>query len=232
MLPIYTWPVGLVAGLVLWKWFQHSRYRSIAQRCAQRKRLARDKRRAELLQLLRTKYASKLPERAVTERISRSTATELLDGLRKKQFSYTQVTLVLSLRAIKIGQEINCTTEEFFDQAMDCAERFDAEGDDHGELLLKGVPISIKDHINQQGADSSMGIAMRNFRPAAKDSLAVQLLKQQGALAGFVRAATIQAMMLPETESTTYGVAMNPFDRTRTPGGSSGQLLTTHARSW
>jgi amidase len=64
---------------------------------------------------------------------------------------------------------------------------------------------------------------MRNFRPALNDSLIIQLLKEQGALAGFVRTATIQGMMLPETQSETYGIASNPFDRTRTPGGSSGK---------
>ena len=68
-----------------------------------------------------------------------------------------------------------------------------------------------------------MGISMRNFRPALEDSLILRLLKDQGAIAGFVRTATIQGMMAYETESETYGVAHNPFDRTRTPGGSSGK---------
>jgi amidase len=128
---------------------------------------------------------------------------------------------VLSLRALKVGQAINCTTEEFFDQAIELAEKFD-ENNDQDELLLKGIPISIKDHIDQQGADSSMGMSIRNFRPSLKDGLIIQLLKEQGALAGFVRTATIQIMMLPETLSETYGIGRNPFDLERTPGGSSG----------
>jgi len=227
MLPIYSWSIGLIVGLIILNWFrrrfENSRYHSIARQCAQTKRIARDKHRDELLNLLRTKYSTKLPDRSITERIYQSTAVQLLEGLQKKDFSYTQVTLVLSLRAIKIGQEINCTTEEFFDQAMEYAEKFDENDNNQQELLLKGIPISIKDHIDQQGADSSMGISMKNFRPALKDSLILRLLKQQGALAGFVRTATIQGMMLPETQSETYGIASNPYDRTRTPGGSSGK---------
>jgi Asp-tRNA(Asn)/Glu-tRNA(Gln) amidotransferase A subunit family amidase len=67
-----------------------------------------------------------------------------------------------------------------------------------------------------------MGMSIRNFRPSLKDGLIIQLLKEQGALAGFVRTATIQIMMLPETLSETYGIGRNPFDLERTPGGSSG----------
>ncbi|UJR21485.1 hypothetical protein I4U23_024569 [Adineta vaga] len=222
MILYYSWPVGLFVSYFIWKWLKKSRYRSIAHHCAQRKRSVRDKRREELLNLLQTKYSSKLPDQSVIERIYKSTATELLEGLEKRDFTYTQVVLVLSLRAIKIGQEINCTTEEFFDQAIVLAEKLDADETGQEKLLLKGIPISIKDHIDQQGADSSMGMTMRNFRPSLKDSLIVQLLKEQGALAGFVRTATIQGMMLPECESETYGIVGNPFDRTRTPGGSSG----------
>jgi amidase len=229
MVTIYSWSIGLITGFIILKWF-HNRYQksclhSIARQLAQKKRIARDKHRDELLNLIRTKYSKNLPNHLIAERIYQSTAVELLDGLRKKDFTYTQIILVLSLRAIKIGQQINCTTEEFFDQAIEYAEKLD-ENNNNGnqeELLLKGIPISIKDHIDQQGADSSMGISTRNFQPALKDSLIIQLLKEQGALAGFVRTATIQGMMLPDTDSETYGLGTNPFDQTRTPGGSSGK---------
>ncbi|CAF2406092.1 unnamed protein product [Rotaria sp. Silwood2] len=226
MLTMYYWPISLIIGLITLNWFRcrykNLRYHSIARQCAQKKRLIRDKRREELLNLLRTKYSKYLPDRSTAERIFQSTAVELLHGLRKKDFTYTQVTLVLSLRAIKIGQKLNCTTEEFFDQAIEHAQKLDENDNDQDELLLKGIPISLKDIIDQQGADSSMGIAMRNFRPALKDSLIVQLLKEQGAFPGFVRTATIQGMMLPDTESETYGVAHNPFNLACTPGGSTG----------
>ncbi|CAF3415381.1 unnamed protein product [Rotaria socialis] len=226
MFTIQYWTISLITGILILNWLRGrvktSRYHAIARQRAQAKRTARDKRREQLLNLLRTKYSKHLPERRIAERISQSTAVELLDGLHKKDFTYTQVTLVLSLRATKIGQTLNCTTEEFFDQALEYAEKLDENDNSDAEVLLKGIPISLKDQIDQQGADSSMGMAMRNFQPASKDSLIVELLKQQGAFPGFVRSATIQAMMLPDTESETYGVANNPYDLTRTTGGSSG----------
>jgi hypothetical protein len=225
MLSIFSWPIGIVTSILILNWlrkrYQRSRGYAHAQELAKRKRIARDKRRDELLNLLRTKYARYLPDPAIGKQIYQSTAVELLEGLRRKDFTYTQVTLVLSLRALKVGQTINCTTEEFFDQAIETAEKLD-EDNGQEELLLKGIPISIKDHIDQKGADSSMGMSVRNFRPSSKDSLIIQLLRQQGALAGFVRTTTIQLMMLPETYSETYGRGHNPYDLGRTPGGSSG----------
>ena len=227
MLNKFSWPIGLIAGVVLLKlirhFFRRSYFARLAHQNADKKRLARDQRRDQLLNLLRTKYAQHMPDASIVQKISESTAVELLDGLEKKHFTYAQITLVLSLRSIKIGQETNATTEEFFDEAMEQAVALDANADtDENGVLLKGIPISIKEHINQKGADSSMGMSMRNFKPSTKDSLVIQLLKQQGALAGFVRTATIQGMMLPDTESATYGVGRNPFDYDRTTGGSSG----------
>ena len=228
MLTIYSSSITVIIGLICLRWFHRraakSRHQSIASQSAQRKRHARDQRREELLKLLRSKLPEHLPDRDLAKLIGHSTGSELLQGLRERKFTYTQVVLVFSLRALKIGQRIRCTTEEFFDQALGWARKLDEEHREENELFLQGIPISLKDQINQQGADSSMSIAMRNFRPALADGLLVQLLKEQGGLAGFVRTATVQGMMLPDTQSITYGVADNPFDGTRTTGGSSGIL--------
>ena len=218
---------GFVFGFYIFRRFSQQNLqmggKSRARERAQQKRRARDERREELLKLLRVKANEHLTDRTLADRIAQSTVTELLNGLQTKQFTYTQVVLVFSLRSLKIGRAINATTEEFFDQSLKQAEQFDAQDSAEQQGLLRGIPVSIKDQINQQGADSSMGLAMRNFRPSTKDSLIVQLLKAQGALAGFVRSATLQGMMLPASESETYGVAANPFDTTRTTGGSSGK---------
>ena len=228
MLTIWSSSVSFITGFFILHWllkfYQQSCSHAAARQLAQDKRIARDRRRGELNHLLRTTYARHLPNPDIAQRIAQSTVVELLQGLRQNDFTYAQVTMVFSLRAMKIGEVLNCTTEEFFDQAIENAERLD-ENMESDERLLRGIPVSIKDHIDQQGADSSMGISTRNFRPALEDGLILQLLKDQSALAGFVRTATIQGMMLPDTISDTYGVANNPFDLERTPGGSSGKYM-------
>lgn len=193
---------------------------SKARRLAIEKRAARDKKREQLLEHLRGKLKQSSIDRQRAEKIGQSTATELIEALKNHEITYTEVALVLSIRALKVGQQLNCTTEEFFDETLSLAEELDRNGSK--DLLLSGIPVSIKDQINQKGADSSMGLSMRNFRPSTNDGLLICLLKAQGALPGFVRTATIQGMMLPESDSATYGTVLNPYDQRRSAGGSSG----------
>jgi Asp-tRNA(Asn)/Glu-tRNA(Gln) amidotransferase A subunit family amidase len=221
--------IPIIAASIIISWLvrnisktrQHSRN---ARKRVQAKRKARDEHRQELLHLLRTKYSRYLPDRSIADSIARSTATELIDGIQTKRFTYAQITLVMCLRALKAGLAINCVTEEFYDEAMERAIAMDENRAElEEELLLKGIPISLKDQINQRNADSSMGMVMRNFRPSTEDSLVFELLKEQGALGGFVRTCTVQSMMVPDGDSLTYGQTYNPFNLMRTPGGSSGK---------
>jgi len=41
---------------------------------------------------------------------------------------------------------------------------------------LQGLPISVKDHIDQVGFDSTLGLACRTFKPSSEDSLLVKVL--------------------------------------------------------
>ncbi|CAF4526751.1 unnamed protein product [Rotaria sp. Silwood1] len=111
--------------------------------------------------------------------------------------------------------------------AIEYVERLDENQNNQTDILLKGTLISIKDQINQKYVDSSMGMTMRNFRSALKDKLIIQFIKQQDTLAVFVRTATIQSMMLPDIGGENCRVAVNPFDRTHTRGGSSGVLISS-----
>ena len=87
--------------------------------------------------------------------------------------------------------------------------------------LLLGVPISLKDQVNQVGFDSTMGLACRCFHPSDHNGLLLQLLLDQGAIP-FVRSNTQQSMLLPESANIVYGVTKNAWNAERTSGGSSG----------
>lgn len=66
------------------------------------------------------------------------------------------------------------------------------------EKLLLGLPISVKDQFVQKGCDSTMGLAVRCFNPAAEDGLLIHLLRAQGAIP-FVRTNVPQSLLLPES---------------------------------
>lgn len=92
-----------------------------------------------------------------------------------------------------------------------------------GEPLgpLHGVPFSAKDLCNTAGMRTTFGsLAYKNNVPAA-DCVAVARLRKAGAVL-FGKTTTPEFGHKPLTEAPLYGRTLNPWDVTRTPGGSSG----------
>ena len=94
-------------------------------------------------------------------------------------------------------------------------------GLDAGERLpLAGVPVAIKDDVDITGQTTTYGTGAHG--PAAtRGAEVVQRLRDAGAVI-IGKTAVPELMMLPYTESLTYGATCNPWDTSRTPGGSSG----------
>ena len=86
---------------------------------------------------------------------------------------------------------------------------------------LHGVPITIKDSLDTAGIISTGGTKGRaNYIPT-RDATAVARLKAAGAII-LGKTNTPDLTMAFETNNLVYGRTNNPFDITRTPGGSSG----------
>jgi amidase len=92
---------------------------------------------------------------------------------------------------------------------------------DSGERLpLLGVPVAIKDDVDVAGEVTTYGSSAHG-PPATKDAEVVRRLRAAGAVI-IGKTAAPELMMLPYTESLTFGATRNPWDTCRTPGGSSG----------
>jgi fatty acid amide hydrolase len=148
---------------------------------------------------------------------------------KKGKLTAAAVTIQSCLRSRAVGRDELCAvTEELYDEALEAAEELDNQSPDERSkslkasgLLLWGVPISIKDCIQQKGTDATCGIAAKCFKPFAEDGLQVTLLRNAGAIL-HVRSNVPQLLMMPESENNVWGVSLNPWDHSRTPGGSSG----------
>jgi amidase len=92
---------------------------------------------------------------------------------------------------------------------------------DAGERLpLLGVPIAIKDDVDIAGEVTTYGSG--GHRPAVtSDAEVVRRLRAAGAVI-IGKTNVPELMMMPYTESLTFGATRNPWDPRRTPGGSSG----------
>ncbi len=81
--------------------------------------------------------------------------------------------------------------------------------------------MSVKEIIDVAGTDSTCGLAARCFQPATEDALAVRLLVEAGAVP-FVKTNVPQALISFESINNVFGRVLSPWDKARTPGGSSG----------
>lgn len=88
-------------------------------------------------------------------------------------------------------------------------------------LPLAGVPVAVKDNLAIRGTPSRRGTPATPAAPAADDDELVAKLRAAGALlVGTTRMPELG--LWPVTEPAVFGPARNPWDLTRTPGGSSG----------
>ncbi len=116
---------------------------------------------------------------------------------------------------------VNAFSVVLAEQARAEAARLD-ERQAAGEPIgpLHGVPVAIKEEIDVAGCVTTFG-GRGNSTPAAEDGEVVRRLRQAGAI-------VVGKTRMPEfgqwpfTESVDGGITRNPWDRTRTPGGSSG----------
>jgi len=112
-------------------------------------------------------------------------------------------------------------SEVLDDAALVEADRRDAAragGDALGPL--HGVPVAIKAELDVAGVVTTFG-GEANTTPAAADAEVVRRLRAAGAVV--VGTTTMPEFgAFPYTESASRGLTRNPWDPTRSPGGSSG----------
>jgi Asp-tRNA(Asn)/Glu-tRNA(Gln) amidotransferase A subunit family amidase len=86
---------------------------------------------------------------------------------------------------------------------------------------LHGVPLSIKSSLQVAGLPWEAGTKLRAGTVAERDAPLVTRLRQAGAIILGVTNAP-ELLMAWETDNLLYGRTNNPWDPSRTPGGSSG----------
>ncbi|HWW85721.1 MAG TPA: amidase [Vicinamibacterales bacterium] len=142
--------------------------------------------------------------------------------LRKRQVSAEQVTEECLARIEKEDGRLNSFITVMAEDARRQARRADAElaaGRDCGPL--HGVPISIKDLLDVQGLPTTAASRVREGHVAARDAPTIAHLKRAGAV--LIGKTNLHEFAFGTTnEDSAFGPARNPFDPSRSPGGSSG----------
>jgi amidase len=157
--------------------------------------------------------------------ITHKTLLQLQADIKEKKLTSYEVTRAFCHRAALAHQLINCCSEIFFNRAMAHARELDEYYNSTGQLKgpLHGLPISLKDQVNLEGLDSSIGYVSLAFHPKSSDDVSViaKILFEAGAVF-YVKTAVPMAMMAPDTFSNLYGQTYNAFNKKLSAGGSSG----------
>lgn len=124
-------------------------------------------------------------------------------------------------RATALDKRLNIFTRTRFEAARDEARAAESRYRRGQAGPLAGVPFSVKEMIAVAGMPQTAGISARRDVVADSDATVVRRLRRAGAILLGVTNVSEGGMWM-ETDNRVHGRTSNPWDRRRTPGGSSG----------
>ncbi len=149
-------------------------------------------------------------------------ATEAAARIKSGDISSVSLTEHYIDRIERYDGAVNAVIVRIFDEALKAAREADAaasRGEDLGPL--HGVPMTIKESYVIAGTPSTWGLEDFRNNIAKEDGLAVRRFRAAGA--HFLGKTNVPVELADfQSYNPIYGTTGNPFDTTRTPGGSSG----------
>jgi len=158
----------------------------------------------------------------IHEDLAWRSALEIATLVRDKQLSPVELTTALLARIEELDPRVNAfclVTADLARAAAREAEIAVMKGEPLG--ALHGVPVSLKDVLYTRGVRTTGGSRLFADLIPEEDNVAVGRLKAAGAvILGKTNTSEFGHKAL--TDNPLFGVTRNPWDPTRTPGGSSG----------
>jgi Asp-tRNA(Asn)/Glu-tRNA(Gln) amidotransferase A subunit family amidase len=148
--------------------------------------------------------------------------TSMVAAIRDRELSPVELVEAHVRRAEELNGDLNAIVVPRFDQALEearAAERSLARGDGVGPL--HGIPYTAKECIEVAGTPCTDGSRLFEGNVSLQDAVVVESLRAAGAI-------LIGKTNIPEfafhydSNNLVYGATLNPHDRSRSAGGSSG----------
>jgi fatty acid amide hydrolase 2 len=151
-------------------------------------------------------------------------AYKLGEMLRNGEITSFELTTMCIKRIKKYNGQINAVVAERFQDALEeskLADKILLSNKVKPHQLLFGVPIVVKECMELKGLPFTAGITAREGIIGEKDSPTMKRVKDDGMI--IVGTTNIsEGCMFHESNNGLYGITRNPFDFSRTAGGSSG----------
>jgi len=145
-------------------------------------------------------------------------ATTLARMLRARKVSAVEVTKAFIAQIERHNPKLNAIVTFLPEQALAAAKAIDRR---KAKTLFGGLPIAYKDNVQTKGIRTTFGSPIYKGHVPAEDHLIVERLAAAGAI-------TLGKTNLPEfaagsqTFNKVFGSTKNPYDPSKTCGGSSG----------
>ncbi|MFF9118612.1 amidase [Streptomyces massasporeus] len=147
------------------------------------------------------------------------TAAEISAAVRDKRVTPREVVAEHLARIERLDGRVGAFRTVRAEAALAEADEVAARGD-FAELPLAGVPVAVKDNLAVRGESRRIGSAATPDTPAPRDHVTVARLRAAGAVV--VGLTNVPELCVFGTTDGVLGIARNPWDPTRSAGGSSG----------
>jgi len=143
---------------------------------------------------------------------------ELVDKIKKKELSSTEVTIAFIERSKK-SKKLNAYISENYENAIKKAKIFDQKPD--FKKKLPGIPIAVKDLFCTKNIRTTAGSKiLENFVPTYESTVTQNILDEGGIVIGKLNCD--EFAMGSSNETSYFGSVQNPVSENLVPGGSSG----------
>lgn len=150
-----------------------------------------------------------------------TSARRLASLIRKRKLSATEVMKAFVAQIERVNPKVNAIVTFLPELALSEAKKFDRNFKSNKSKPLAGLPIAYKDLVPTKGIRTTLGSMVYKDNVPAEDALLVERLKAAGAI-------TLGKTNTPEfgagsnTFNAVFGATRNPYDLSKTAGGSSG----------
>jgi amidase len=159
---------------------------------------------------------------AMSDELWRRSATELAAAIRRREVSCVEVMHAHLGRIEAVNPLLNAVVTLDAELGLRAAAAADgALARDEAPGPLHGLPMAIKDLEDTAGMRTTYGSPIYRDHVPAADTLMVARLRRAGAIV-VGKTNTPEFGAGSQTFNPVFGATRNPYDRARTPGGSSG----------
>jgi amidase len=150
-----------------------------------------------------------------------TSATKLARLIRSRKLSATEVMKAFIAQTERVNPKVNAIVTFLPEAALAAAKKFDKNFKANKARPLAGLPIAYKDNVPTKGIRTTSGSPIYKDHVPKEDHLLVERLTAAGAI-------TLGKTNLPEfaagshTFNLVFGATLNPYDQSKSAGGSSG----------